>query len=240
MRRKFAVLSMITAHSLKQVFWVLLLLVLGNGLIFRLFPMPEGQLYEKLDSGAMVFCWILSYGLISFFLIRALCDRGGNQDLMIRRLELSPKRFFWIHCLYNSCCYFLLYAVESLSLMMLARWHIAENPGMFTSQSWMLVCYQSDVLHSFLPLSDGLGWAVNAFAVTGMGICAAAFSFRNRGGKLGVSTFFMAALIPLYVVLQNSLHGMDITAKILFLILGTAYVSASLWGVGGMEEVYAN
>lgn len=239
MRRKFAALSMIAAHSWKQVFLILVLLICGNGILFWFLPMP-GQLYDKLDSTGMVLCFLGAYGFISFFLIRALCDRGGNQDLLLRRLGLSPKKFFWLHSLYNGCCYFLLYAVEAMSLLLLAHWHIAHMPEMFTNQSWMLVCYQSDLLHTLFPLSDGLGWVVSGMAVAGMGICTAAFSFRNRGGKIGISTFFMAAMIPLYVLIQNAVYALDVTPKILFLILGVGYVAASLGGVWGTEEVYAN
>lgn len=231
MRRKLSLLSMIAGHSLGKVFLILIAMAAANGVLFytELADTYRDMRY-MLDRTSFLWAFGIAFTLLSIVLCSALCDRGGKQNYFLNRLSVSPRVFYLTHVLYNTLCYVLLFAAEALSLLGLCFWMQSRFPESFNQQTLMLACYQSSMLHTFLPLSDVLGWVVLGCLLLGLGICTAALPAMNRRGRRSISTFLMCATVPFYVFLQNEFGAVELDAKIIALV-GTAFFAfTALWG----------
>lgn len=232
MKGKLSVLSIIAGHSMGKVFWILLLLPVANVILFY-FSLSEHYqvLYRILDDLPFTTAFAVAFGAVSVFLCGALRDRGGRQNNFLDRLRISPKAIYWNQVGYNALCYFLLFAVEALSLLGLAFWNCSLFPESCNHQTLMLDCYRTSILHVFFPLSDWLGWAGLAVLIPGLGICTAAFPAKQRRGKRSVTTFLMCLGALFYVYMQVSSHALFPDGKIIILISG---VLLSLIAAGGV------
>lgn len=236
MKGKLSVLSMIAGHSLGKVLWILLLLPAVNGILFY-FALAEHYqvLYRILDDLPFTAAFAVAFGIMSVVLCGALRDRGGRQNNLLDRLRISPRAIYWNQAVYNALCYFLLFAVEAMSLLGLAFWNSSLFPESYTHQTLMLDCYQTSILHVFFPLSDLLGWAALAVVILGLGICTAAFPAKQRRGKRSITTFLMCFAVLLYVHMQVSSHALFPDGKILILISGALISLVAAGGVLSWE-----
>jgi len=197
MKKALALFSLIARHSVGKVLAVLVLLTAGNAAAF--FPELGNRarsLSSMLDSFILMAVFLGSFLALSSILCRQLADRGGHQNYFLNRLRLRGATVYWTHVLYNSLCYFLLFAVEALSLLVLCMITVSRFPESYNHQSIVMACWQSDLLHTFFPLSDWLGWLTNGVILAGLGIFTAAAPTKNRNGK----SSFSAALMILIVV----------------------------------------
>ena len=237
MKRKLSVLSMIANHSLEWVLGILLLQLLLNGLFFYTCLVVEG--WEFLDvvlsMEELLGFFAISLVLMTFLLGFSLRDKGGKQNYFLHRLSVSPRAFCLTHGLYNSLCFFLLFAVEALSLLGGVFWHSQLHPEAYNHQSIMLSCYRYSVLHTFFPLSDWLGWVVLAVLILGLGFTSAAMSAANRRGKRSILPFLMVGTVLLYGNLQNSFQAVALDGKVVSLIPALIFTGSALWQLLGQE-----
>ena len=221
MKRKLSVFSMIAAHTLGKVFAILLLLPVINGILFyRELGETFQPLYKILDGRQFLLGFLAVFGLLSIVLCSALRDKGGSQNCLLNRLHTSPRGIYWNHVLYNGLCYFLLFAVEALSLLGIALWNQQVFPAFYNHQTLMLDTYQSSLLHVFFPLSDWLSWVVLAVLIVGLGICTASMPTMNRRGKRSISPFFMVGTVTFYLLIQFNSNAMFVDGKIIGLVGG--------------------
>lgn len=232
MRRKLSVFSMIAGHSLGKLLWILLLLPAANGIMFY-YSLEEQYraLYRLLDKPAFTAVFAVAFGAVSVILCGALRDRGGRQNNFLDRLQISYRAIYWNQVFYNTLCYFLLFAVEAMSLLGLAFWNRCLFPESGNHQSLMLDCYQTSILHVFFPLSDWLGWTALILLLLGLGICTAAFPAKQRRGKRSITSFLMCIAALLYVHMQVLSHALFPDGKIIILVSG---VLISLVAAGGV------
>lgn len=231
MKRKLSILSMIADHSIGKVFLILLAVPVLNGIYFldqvgnRYRPA-----YRILDNPTVFGFFVLSLVAMTFVLCAALRDRGGRQNYFLHRLEISPRSVFWNHTFYNALCYFLLFAMESMTLLGVAFWNSLLFPESFTHQGLMLECYMSSMIHIFFPLSDVLNWVVLLALVTGFGICTAAMSAMNRRGKRSITPLLMIGTATLYGHLQLESHALSLDGKVIAICCCVILSLTALWG----------
>ena len=227
---------MLTRHTLPVVLSILALLVVGNCVLFFAAPPASPHLIAKvLDADSFFWLFTAAYLALTVFLCAALCDRGGRQNYLLHRLRISPAAVYRTQAVYNTVCYVLLFALEALSLLGLCALCGVKNAGWFTSQTLLLLCYQSDMLHSFFPLANVAGWLALASQLVGLGICTASFSVYNRRGKTSVLTFFMAAAPLAYVLINRKGSALDPTMPICNLFFAVFVAGISLLSALSME-----
>lgn len=237
MKKKFAILTLIARHTLPAVLAVLVLLAAANAVIFCT-NVDSGfqNLYLKFDRTDMVAAFLIAYVLMTGILCFAMQDRGGRQNYFLNRLMVSPKTLFWNHALYNSLCYVLLFIVEGLSLVGLGVWAQGAFPERFSYQTLFLICYQSDMIHSFFPLEDWFLWISNLVMILGLGICTAALPTRNRSRKTSVTTFVMGMVLPVNLFLHvEDTNALDSTTRVIVMVLSGFCIMFALSGVLGLE-----
>ena len=218
MKRKLSILSMIARHSLGKVFWILLAVPALNGLMFWDKKGESYQpVYQIMDSGEALGLFLLCLVLMTLALCAALRDKGGRQNYFLNRLEISPRAIYWNHVLYNSMCYFLLFAAEGLSLFGIVFWNSQLFPESFNHQRLMLECYMSSMVHMFFPLSDVLSWVVLGVMILSFGICSAAMSTIQRRGKWDIAAILLLGVVTIYGHLQLETHALTLDGKIIAL-----------------------
>jgi len=211
MIRKFALFSAICRHTFGKVLLLLGGLGAGNAVLFLLQrPDSPTAVGYRLDENAFFLLFAAVYLLLTFFLARAMCDRGGRQNWLLLRLRCSHGQIFLTHAAYNVLCYVLLFGVEVLSLLGLCVLS-CRGAG---PQTLLLICYRSDLLHSLFPLADILSWAALGLQVLSLGIATAAYSAGNRFGKTSILSFFLAAGPLVYLYGNRAGSALDPTLPI--------------------------
>jgi len=176
------------------------------------------------DTPQTLGLFALCLGLMMLTLCGTLRDRGGKQNLFLHRLSLSPRAIFWNHGAYNSLCFLLLFGMEAMSLLGLAFWNSRLFPEAYNHQGLMLECYRCELLHSFLPLSDWLGWVVLGVLILGLGLSAAVMPHANRRGKRSVLPLLTVGVTVLYGHLQMSMYAVSPDGKAIGLTLGLIFL----------------
>lgn len=238
MKRKLSVFSMIAGHSLERVFGILLLQILLNGLFFYNYLVVEswGFLDPILNTSELLGIFSVGLTLMTLLMSFTLRDKGGRQNYFLHRLSVSPGAVFLSHSLYNSLCFLLLFAVEAMSLLGGVFWHSLLNPEVYNHQTLMLSCYRFSILHTFLPLSDWLGWVVLGILILGLGVASAAMSAANRRGKRSILPLLMLGTVLLYGHLQVSLQAVTLDGKLIGLAMGLIFTVAA-FRTGLRQEV---
>lgn len=235
MKRKLSILNLIASHSMRWVLLILGALVIGDAAIFAIYLNgTKAELSVLLDDNRLLLLFAGAFALLTLVLCLAMCDRGGRQNYLLNRLRVSPKMLYMTHAFYNGACYFLLFAVQALTLLGICLWSERAYASYFNHQTLFLTCYQSDFLHAFFPLENVMGWISNIFLILGLGICTAALPVRNRSRNLSISTFLMAGHgLAFFLLLCES--SMDPTVYFLGIFNSVVYLLVSLFGVLSLE-----
>lgn len=148
-------------------------------------------------SGAV---WIFGAAalLMTLLLCRTGMERRTKPGYLLMRLSVSERWVFVWQSVYNVFCYFLLWAWQILTGMLLCLLYTKLAPPEFiTGQTVFLAWYRSDFFHSLLPMEEGLIWFKNAMLALALGIAAARYPMgQRRGSKVQeVSGAFCAAVI---------------------------------------------
>lgn len=232
MKKALAPFAMIARHSLGMVMFTLGLLILGNGILFHMELGTEPRnLSVIIEESQLRAAFLAAYMVLSFFLWRALQDKGGHQDYFLGRLRFSRRRFYLVHALYNSLCYFLLFAAEALSLLALCTVTVTRFPESYNQQSVMLACYQNGLLHTVFPLSNWLGWITLFVMILALGVCSAASPTRSRRGKTSICiTVLMCSYVArlLFKGVMVSLTSANVL-QIIFCIVLSLIAFLGIW-----------
>ncbi len=236
MKAKLSVFSMIARHSLFRVFGILVALAGANGVLWYL-QMQEGfqNPWILLDTEELSWVFIIMFLLMSLVLSGALRDKGGKLELFLGRLRLTPAEIYLTQSLYNALCCGLLFAVEALSLLGLCFWQQLWFPEGFHAQTVMMACYQSDLLHTFLPLYDYWGWACLVLLVLCFGFATAAMPAKNRRGRRSICTYLMCGTVVLYLAMQREYGAVNWDPKVITMILAAVFGVVAAVGAAGQE-----
>lgn len=236
MKNWFLMIAMIARHTVTKVLLAMAALIAGNCIVFQL-VLDRGfqELSMEFDRGEMYYPFAAVFLLMTFFLCRALCDRGGQQNYFLDRLRISSNTLYFCHIAYNAVCYALLFLVQGLCLLGLAFWCRKEFPESFNQQSMFALCYKSTLLHTFFPMEDWLLALSNLVLILGLGICTAAFPTRNRWGRGSYTTFIMVLAVPVYLYMQSQ-SGYAVENRIAICVMAVFCIVSSLCGCLIREE----
>ena len=231
MRQHMAYLNLLAKGTFYKVLIILAAALAGQaGLFLRAAERADQQYGDIYGPEAMVdfasSAWVLGAAFLLITVVLCLngCQFGSKSDYTLRRLSLSANaRFFW-QAGFNTLCYLLLWAAETVLMLLLCRWFIASGTMKVTShQTLYLTFYRSELLHSLLPLANVSRWIRNILLIPALGLASARFSHLQRQGKFAVSIPILTAATLIFFVADPSGFTTD-----LWLLAPTACVTALL------------
>lgn len=239
MKRKlsfFSAISRATAYRVLGILGVSMLLQLG---VFLILSQQNVALPHVLENPLILVVMLLTLLSLCVVLSSAFRDRGGHQDYFFGRLRCSRKVVFWNQAAYNALCVLLFFLVETMTLLGICAISYLREPAIFGRQTLMMLCYESSMLHIFLPLSDWMGWVSNVFLVVGLGICTAIMPYKSRFSGAGIAAYLMSglALLMLYAQWKDGLEFLEI--RVISLIVCLVITGVALWDALS-EEVPEN
>lgn len=233
MKRKLSVFAMITRAVWLRVLGILGAVVLCNLGGALVFAGRNASLWRLLQMP-----WLLNvmlFSLTGMCVVLSTAFWGKGQDLFFGRLRHSRRYVFWDHAACNTLCFLLLYLVQTLSLLGICGIFYFQEPQLFGEATVMTACYESAMLHIFLPLSDGLGWAANIMLIVCLGLATAALPCKNRVSNSGISTYLMAGL-ALFMRYRQWEAGLDFSyVGPVYLIVFSVLTVVAVWGIYSKE-----
>ena len=179
--------------------------------------------WEVLDHWSFWVPWCLAALALSALLGTCLKGRkGGGCGLALRLGITRRQRLLWLLVL-SAGCWLALWGWQTALGWAMGRYLAAQ--GEFGAQSVFFTFYQSNFLHSLMPLADGLRWigTLGGFVGAILG-CAAGTAGRweGRGGLGGLLT-------PVWVLLVSMSTTSGFLAALGGLVsLGSGWMAFSL------------
>lgn len=205
MKKHLSVFLLMVRSSFYPILGLLVLLAAVQGGIFWLVlcgSTGEGLLLENVVAGSRLgLVFGLFFFRVSHFLIRTGRLPGSRQGYTLGRLGVSERWVFFWQAVYNVLMYALFYMAECLIVLGLSQIYIHHAPAEYvTGQTVFLAFYRSPLLHSLLPMEDGLVWLRNIVLLLSLGICAAQYPMGIRRGKRAKAVVFLMAMVPTFFV----------------------------------------
>lgn len=180
---------------------------------------------QVFQQSRIIWIFALTFLLITALLCLTGTEFGGKQGYTLRRLSIPERTIFLWQAFYNTCCFFLLWAVQLFIVLALCKLYAEKmDPVAVTQQTVFLAFYRNSFLHSLLPLAEISRYARNVLLVLGLGISSAYFPFRQRRGETGVQVIILTAIALIFFSRSMGSLGGDI-----FVIVLSLWVTASCW-----------
>lgn len=232
MKKYLSVCMLIVRSSIYPVLGVLLGTVAANGVLFFLDGWNEPDLYQAVCSIITMSAGLL---LLTVFLASALCKGKGQLTYTMRRLRISDKTVFWLQAGYNAVCFALYFMVQALSFVGMSLLYLNAHPEA-GHQTLFVTAYQYELFHVVFPLENAMGWVCNGILIAGLGICTAAYPFRQRRGRKSICTFLMVGVVLFYLFIIGEEHHLGLGGAAYCIPAALLFIGSSLAGVLGIEE----
>lgn len=173
--------------------------------------------------------WVFAVGLVLLcaVLVQPGAERGAKTGYTLRRLPVEERALTTLWGVQNTLLLLFYWASQIALFLALAQWYLQNAPaGTVTGQTLVLACYQSDFLHSLLPMADWPVLARNLVGCAMLGVSAAALPHHWRHGRKAFSTLplalasAMAFPVPLDSLIPTLLQLAVVLAALLLTIYG--------------------
>lgn len=243
MRKHLSVLMLIARSTIYKILVLFLVTVCAEWFLFRfslnsaLVAADAGlgmtSLESIVSSSRIPWAFAICFVIMTVLLCMIGCEYESKQGYTLRRLSVSePSVFVW-QSVYNTFCFFMLWAVQTLIAYCLCKLYLAKvDPALTSVQTIFLAFYRNNFLHSLLPLSEVSRWIRNILLVMCLGLAAAHFPYQQRRGKVGVTIIAMTALSLVFFSRSIANLGDDI----LIILLSIANITAVLKNVLGRDS----
>lgn len=204
MKQHHSVFSLMIRSALAPVLLVLLGMIAAEAAAFRL-AFGQGAVPLELVWSRSRSFWIFSAALVGVTLIlcRTGCRRASSPRYTLERLSISRCACFWWQALNNGLFLLLLWAVQTLTAVLLcAAFQQTAAAPFATRQSVFLAFFRSPFLHTLLPFQDWTVWLSNGAILLALSICSARFPLAQQNGRRFQETY----LVLLVAVLAGN-HG---------------------------------
>lgn len=205
MKQYFSVFALIAQNSIYKIFGLLLLMAAADFCLAYYHLQVQHSSITNIfrTGGGSGFGIVLAvtFVLITVILIRCGDIYSGSQGYTMQRLGLSDRAIFGLQCLYCGFCWVILWGVQLAVLFAICKIYyaspeIASDP--LNGQQIFLLFYTSELLHSLLPMEDGLAWAANLSMVCGLAVSTAYWITRRRNGKPTGQLIFVYWIVLLF------------------------------------------
>ena len=235
-KKVISVCMLIVRCNIYPVLAVLGGMVLAETVAFFFLGLGEENLYRALSEVPFQAIFSVTLILLSAILIRTLCDRGGKLNNTMQRLQISETAVFWLQAGYNILVFSLLFMVQALVFIGVCVWYAQVHPALANHQSVFIAAYDHPLFHCVFPLDNVLCWVCLVLLIVGLGICSAAYPFRQRRGRRSITTFLMMLLVFFYLYIQREDHHLSVNAAVYAIPAAVLFAGVSLADVLGIEE----
>lgn len=222
--RRYTSLVMLTAgRCLGRV--LLLLAAMGAAQIALFLPWMERrqEVYDSVvedyvnapfhlntifEEGHVSTLWAV--GLLALLmLLLYTSSRGGEYTL--RRLRLPWLKADLTIALSNLLLLVLFWVGEMAILLGLAVWYNAQLPAEYAGPNTVfLACYQTNLLHSILPMEDFLRWVRNILVLACLALSTAQGASLLRRGKRPMGVFILSVVASMSWVIPAWQIALDL------------------------------
>lgn len=137
-----------------------------------------------LEDSRIHFLFLAAFLLISIILLSQGFDFKEKTVYTIRRLSIPEKQYFLLQGLYYTLVYLLLFCVQILLVYLLGRYYFITVPeNNYSNQTFFLIFYSNQFLHSLLPLEETVRGVRNVIMIFALGYSNAYQSYTHRRGK---------------------------------------------------------
>ena len=218
MKKHVSVLMLFAGSTFWKVLGILALLAVADWGVLYYFSTQQAMLDQIFNYGFWVF--LVVSALMTWVLARVGCAYGSQTGYTVWRLRISEKSYFLWQSLYNTICYFVLWAVQAAVLYGFAMWYTTTaDPSLIGEQTIFLGFYRSEFAHAVLPMEDVWMWVRNVTVFIGMGVTSAHFSYQQRFGRHGNEVMVMLVLLEMCFRRNLEDGNMDIFAIIMAVCL---------------------
>lgn len=199
MKKYLSVFMLFVRSSLYGVLGLLLGSGISQAVLFAMDGLDDSSLVWALSGNPSFASIVVTLGLLCGMLNGSFCDRGGNMNNTLQRLEISEKMVFWMQAMSNAVMLTLFFLFQGLLFLIFAYWY---DPDVSLLEI-LVVSYDNALFHCFFPLDNWVAMAANAALIAGLAICCAAYPMRQRHGRQSITTFLMILVCGFYLFLQK-------------------------------------
>lgn len=231
MSKHFSVFMLYIRSYIDPVIGVLFLLAAAQTGLFLL-TMHNGavSLQDAIQSAHLFHIWLAGLILLVILLFRR--SEGGY---ILRRLRVSQRAVFWWHGLSCFLIFLLYWLAEVITVIALCRHFLIQTGSSVSDPTLFLVFYQSDFLHSILPLEEVSRWIylLTTFLTLAFMMANDAMRCRYAGWQKPHSVVYLCVLVFSF---QRQLGNM--TSDILLTMLNLGLLGYAIWNAyRSAEEV---
>ena len=202
MKKYLSVFALIARNSIYRVAGLLLLLAAADGALAWYWISVLGYDLSNLfrnGNGGFGIALAVIFVLIAVVQIRRGDIYSGPQGYTMRRLVISEKAVAVLQILYNILCWLILWGVQVLTVFLICKLYYRYGAGAAAAeQQLFLLFYISPLLHSLLPMEEGLAWIANAAMVVGLSVITTYAMTRRREKKVAgevIPVIFMVIVL---------------------------------------------
>lgn len=198
LRSHLSVFYLMLKSRIPALCGILLLLIGGEIVLFS--PMLRravmgtfvgpSYLQALLEKGCVLWVFGLCLALLILLCGSFGLKRGSPTEYTLRRLSVSESALHLWQAFFTLTSLLLLYLLQLLLAYGMARWYVsamsAVRPDAVGEQTAFLIFYESNLLHSLLPLHDTTRWISTATATLALSIAVSYFPFCRRQKKVPV------------------------------------------------------
>ncbi len=238
MREHLSVLMLMARSTIYKVLGIFFLMAAAQvGLFYltlnRALAMESHTIEQIFRQSRIPWIFALAFLLITALLCLTGTEYGGRQGYTLRRLSIPEKNVFLWQALYNTCCFFLLWAVQLFIVLALCPLYIEKaDPAAVSQQTVFLAFYRNDFLHTLLPLADISRCIRNVFLVLGLGISSAYFPFCQRRDQTSAQIIILTIMAFIFFS-----PGMGALGNDIFVIVTSLWASVSVLRGAFRKEV---
>lgn len=238
MKKHMSVLMLAFHATVYKALGVLVLMGGVQALLFWMTFRATGDTgFETLLAQSRV-SWACGAGFLLYVFILCLggLERSGAKPgYTLKRLSVDEKTVVLWWALAN-CIFLLIFWAAQLGIVLLLfrLYEALAGAGGSGGQALFLAFYRSPFLHSLLPLDESSRYARNLLFLTGLGVSAACFSWRQRRGQWGLALLILAAAALAFFPRELGRSGSDGILSVMALATGGMAVYR-LWEEQGDE-----
>ena len=239
MKRYVSVFEMIIRSSIYKVIGIFSIMAVGEIILLTLaWNQPiatlQPSMEEWVENSRIFVPFLAAYWVMTKVLASSGTNVGSMQSYTLQRLRIPEKKVYLLQCIYNICCYVLLWMTQFLILLLAADFYMEHKAGVIlTNQTVFLAFYRNAFMHSILPMEDIFGWFMLVFFIVMTGVLAASYARNQRRGKV---TWALIIFIALAVVCFQRALGVEPIFQLMVTLIWGMYMLAQALINKGVQE----
>lgn len=197
MKLHWSVLMLMARSTIHKLLGLFVIMAVAEGVLFALSLctwLNIGGLELILSHSHITVVCAICFVLVTVLLWTTGCEFSSKQGYTLQRLSVSPRSVFLWQAVYNTICYFLFWAVQTLIVLALCHLYMAvAHEAVVNQQTVFLAFYRNPFLHSLLPLDEAFRYVRNVLLVLSLGVTSAHFPLCQRRRTWSFTAIGMAA-----------------------------------------------